>query len=164
VPGLRALRVSLSGEGGLRAAFSAVLLAGALAYFALAWVDLPFLSPIGRPGPGFFPRMIGAGLALLLAIDLWARLRQRDPGAPFAPHLRTLLSVVGLCVGFVVLLPLLGALLAMILFMLAALAVLNPGRWPLNLTLALLLPIGLHLVFAVWLRASLPEGLLRWPF
>jgi putative tricarboxylic transport membrane protein len=156
--------MNLSGEAGLRAAFSAALLAGALAYLGLAWVDLPFLSPIGRPGPGFFPRMIGAGLALLLAIDLWACLRRRNPGPHFAPHLRTLLVVLGLCVGFVALLPLLGGVLAMILFMLAALGVLNPGRWPLNFALAVLLPIGLHLVFAVWLRATLPEGLLRWPF
>ncbi len=65
---------------------------------------------------------------------------------------------------FVGLLEVLGGLLSMIVFMAAALWILNRGRPLQNALVAVLLPLGTYLVFQVWLRASMPRGMLPLPF
>ena len=62
------------------------------------------------------------------------------------------------------LLEILGGVLSMIAFMAAALWILNRGRPLQNALIAVLLPVGIYLVFEVWLRASMPRGLLPLPF
>ena len=65
---------------------------------------------------------------------------------------------------FIVALELLGGLLSMVAFMAASLSIYNPRRHLQNALVAVLLPVFLHVVFAVWLRASMPRGLLPLPF
>jgi hypothetical protein len=69
--------------------------------------------------------------------------------------------LTGILVG---LLPVLGGLLSMIVFMAAALWFFNRGRPLQNALVAILLPLAIYLVFRVWLRASMPHGLLPLPF
>jgi len=52
----------------------------------------------------------------------------------------------------------------MIAFMAAALRILNRGRPLQNALVAVLLPVFIQVVFSVWLRASMPKGLLPLPF
>ena len=52
----------------------------------------------------------------------------------------------------------------MVLFMAAALWILNRDRPLQNALIAVLLPVFIQVVFAVWLRASMPKGMLPLPF
>ena len=51
----------------------------------------------------------------------------------------------------------------MVLFLFAALSLLNLDRLVQNLIISLLLPTGVHLLFGVWLKASIPQGLIPLP-
>jgi putative tricarboxylic transport membrane protein len=52
----------------------------------------------------------------------------------------------------------------MIVFMAAGLHFLNRGRPLQNALIALLLPLGVYLLFRVWLNAAMPQGILPLPF
>ena len=146
----------------MRAGFLGALLVFAGGYTYVAFADLSYLSSAGRLGPGFFPRIIGASLTALCAYSLYA-----DRGIasePLSAFWRTLAAVVGLSAAFVLALELIGGLLSMIVFMAAALAFLNRGRHLQNALVALFLPIGIYLLFRVWLNAAMPRGLLPLPF
>lgn len=142
----------------MRAGFQlgVLLLAGLYGY--IAFTELSWLSSAGRLGPAFFPRIIAVSLAALSAWSLVAD--WRAPRERLAEHWRAALVLALLCGAFVAALDVLGGLLSMILFMAAALAVFNRGRWLQNTLLALLLPGGLYLLFKVWLNAGVPRGML----
>ena len=48
----------------------------------------------------------------------------------------------------------------MMAFMAAALWIFNRGRALQNALIAVLLPLGIYVVFEVWLKATMPRGLL----
>jgi putative tricarboxylic transport membrane protein len=73
--------------------------------------------------------------------------------------------VLALLTGILVgLLEVLGGLVSMIVFMASALWFFNRGRAVQNALVAILLPLAIYVVFRVWLRASMPRGLLPLPF
>jgi len=72
---------------------------------------------------------------------------------------RDVLVLFAMLFGFIALLPILGGLLAMIVFMLVFLFVFNPGKWVANLVYSAALPLGLYWLFKIMLNASLPRGL-----
>jgi len=142
----------------MRAGFLlAILLVGA-GYTWLAFAELHYLSSAGRLGPGFFPRFIGVALVVLSGYSLYAELKA--PREALSEFWRTTVAVAALSAAFIAALEPLGALLSMVLFLGAALAYLNRGRPLQNAALALLLPIGVYLLFKVWLNAALPRGIL----
>jgi hypothetical protein len=147
----------------MRAGFLLALLLAAAGYTWHAFTELAWLSSAGRLGPGFFPRIIGGGLVALCAASLLLDARRAGADGA-AAHWRTAALFALLCAAFVALLTVLGGLLAMIAFMAAALWLLNPGRALQNAALALVLPLGVHLLFAVWLKAGVPRGMLGLPF
>lgn len=147
----------------MRQAFSLFLLAVAVYYTWIAFDQLSFLTANGRLGPGFFPRLIGISLIVTLLYSMVVDRRfglTEDEGTP---HLRDLAVFLALGALFVASLPLLGGLLSMVAFMLAALSVFNRGRHLQNLLVSVLLPAGLFLLFDTWLNAGLPEGVLPFP-
>ena len=148
----------------LRAGFLLALLFGAAWYTYTAFAELNYLSSAGRLGPGFFPRIIGASLVALLAYSLFADLRRAPPEGAVSPHWRTAAVLALLCAVFVGLLDLVGGLLAMVAFMAGSLWFLNRGRALQSALVAILLPLAMYLMFSVWLKATLPRGLLPLPF
>ena len=72
--------------------------------------------------------------------------------------------VAALSGAFVLLLEILGGPLAMVLYMLATLMVLNRGRTIQNVAISLGLPLALFLLFDRWLNASLPTDSLGLPW
>ena len=142
----------------MRAGFLAAILLVAGGYTWLAFAELDYLSSAGRLGPGFFPRIIGVALVALCAHSLWAELRASREA--LSEHWRTTVAVAALSAAFIATLEPLGALLSMILFLGVTLAYLNRARPLQNAALALLLPIGVYLLFKVWLNAALPRGIL----
>ncbi len=148
----------------MRAGFILAVLFVAAAYTFVAFRDLSYLSSAGRLGPGFFPRIIGASLVALCLYSLYADRRRQHPQDAASAFGRTAIAVGLLSAVFVALLDVLGGLLSMVAFMLAALAFLNPGRWLQNGLLAAILPLAIFLMFRVWLNAALPRGMLPLPF
>ncbi len=148
----------------MRAGFILAVLFVAASYTFVAFRDLSYLSSAGRLGPGFFPRIIGASLVALCLYSLYADRKREHAGDAASPYGRTAVVVGLLSALFVALLDVLGGLLSMIAFMAAALAFLNPGRRLQNGLLAVLLPLGVYLMFRVWLNAAVPRGMLPLPF
>jgi hypothetical protein len=142
----------------MRAGFQLGVLLFAGLYSYVAFTDLSLLSSAGRLGPAFFPRLIGASLVALSAWSLVAE--WRAPRQRVAEHWRAALALALLSGMFVAVLDVLGGLLAMILFMAAALAWFNRGRRVQNALLSLLLPGAMYLLFKVWLNAAVPRGVL----
>ena len=143
----------------MRAGFLAGVLLLAGGYTWLAFAELAWLSSAGRLGPGFFPRIVGGALVVLCAWSLAAELRggARERPSEFWRVTGVLALLSGL---FVAALDVLGGLVSMIAYMAAALVYLNRRRHWQNALLAVLLPLGIYLLFRVWLNAAVPRGLL----
>ena len=147
----------------MRVGFLLALLAVSAFYTYVAFAELDFLSVSGRLGPGFFPRLIGCGLIVLCLLSLpqdIARSRSDETDTAFWP---TLLVIAVLSGGMIGLFALVGGTVAMAVFLLATLTFLNRGRIGQNVAIAVLLPLGIHFLFDVWLNASMPEGRLPLP-
>lgn len=147
----------------MRVGFLLAVLVGSVFYSYIAFAELAFLGTTGRLGPGFFPRIVGviliATCLLGLAPDI-RRMRADDMRSAFWP---SVLVIAALSAGMIWLFTLVGGTLAMGLFLLAALSILNRGRIVQNLAVAVLLPLGVYFLFDVWLNASMPEGRLPLP-
>lgn len=148
----------------MRAGFLLAVLVLAGGYSYLAFVDLSYLSSAGRLGPGFFPRIIGACLVALCLYSLYADRREMRSDAPLSPDWRVAALLALLSAAFVALLDVLGGLVAMIVFMAAALALLNRGRPVHNALIALALPLCVYFLFGIWLKAAMPRGMIPLPF
>ena len=146
----------------MRAGFLLAVLALAAGYTTLAFSELSWLSPAGRLAPGFFPRIIGVSLTALCLYSLYAD-RRRTLQVE-APDWRAASTIALLSAGLVALAEVLGGLLAMVLFMAAALYFFNRARPLQNALIALILPAGVYLLFRVWLNAAMPRGMLPLPF
>lgn len=146
----------------MRAGFLLAVLALAAGYTTLAFSELSWLSPAGRLAPGFFPRIIGVSLTALCLYSLYAD--RRKTLHVEASDWRAAATIALLSAGLVALLDVLGGLLAMVLFMTAALYFFNRARPLQNALIALILPAGVYLLFRVWLNAAMPRGMLPLPF
>jgi putative tricarboxylic transport membrane protein len=156
---VRAASRGPAAEHGMRVAFTAAILCVAVLYTYWAFAELSFLSSAGRLGPGFFPRIIGLALIVSCLVTLAGDLKKREGGA-VSSWWRITLVVVGLSGAFVLVLDVLGGPLAMGLYMLATLSVLNRGKVLQNVAVSVGLPAVLFLLFDVWLNASMPPGVL----
>ena len=154
----------MPGARTLRAGFLLAILFLAAGYTWVAFAELSYLSSAGRLGPGFMPRIIGVSLVAMCVLSLYLDIARQPDGEALSPGWRSAAVLAALSGAFVVLLELLGGLLSMIAFMAASLWVLNPRRHLQNALVSILLPAFIQVVFAVWLRASMPAGLLPLPF
>jgi putative tricarboxylic transport membrane protein len=148
----------------VRAGFLLAILFLAGCYTYVAFAELSYLSSAGRLGPGFMPRIYGVALVVMCAWSLYADAKDASADEALSPGWRSA-AVLALLTGVLVgLLQVLGGVLSMVVFMAAALWFFNRGRPLQNALLAILLPAAIHVVFGVWLRASMPRGMLGLPF
>ena len=148
----------------MRLAFTAAILCLAVFYTYWAFVDLSFLSSAGRLGPGFFPRIVGLLLIVACIFTLAGDLKARHADGGLSSFWRITVLVAALSGVFVLLLEVLGGPLAMVLYMLTTLMVLNRGKMIQNVAISLGLPLMLFLLFDRWLNASLPTDSLGLPW
>jgi putative tricarboxylic transport membrane protein len=146
-------------EHGMRIAFTATILCVAVFYTYWAFAELSFLSSAGRLGPGFFPRIIGVALIVACLLTLAGDLRKRE-GVAVSGYWRITLVVAALSGAFILILNVLGGPLAMVVYMLTMLSLLNRGKVLQNVAVSIALPVALFLLFDVWLNASVPPGVL----
>ncbi len=147
----------------MRVAFLLAILAASLFYSYIAFVELSFLGGTGRLGPGFFPRLIGVGLVAVCLVGLGQDVRRMREESIDSAYWPTILAIAVLSAGMIALFTLVGGPLAMALFLIAVLSILNRGNLVQNLAVAVLLPLGIFYLFDVWLNASMPEGRLPLP-
>lgn len=167
--------------------FAAAFLFLAVGYTVYGINTLSLVTSSGRPAAGFFPLLIGVLLVISCAINLWGDARewmkeraagvrpvyQADPeteakadafavdthGIDGGPKYgRDVLIVFLYICGLVATMKLIGALLAMVLFMLAFLLTFNRRHVISNLIYSLALPGFLYGLFKILLNASLPTG------
>jgi hypothetical protein len=148
----------------MRLAFTAAILCLAVFYTYWAFADLSFLSSAGRLGPGFFPRIVGLLLIVACIFTLAGDLKARHADGGLSSFWRITVVVAALSGVFVLLLEVLGGPLAMVLYMLTTLMVLNRGKMIQNVAISLGLPVMLFLLFDRWLNASLPTDSLGLPW
>ncbi|WP_101049785.1 tripartite tricarboxylate transporter TctB family protein [Macromonas nakdongensis] len=131
----------------------------AIGLFAAVYAHRHYpLGELQRMGPGFFPVVLGALLALLgLLIALPALLRRR---APLRIEWKTGLLVTGSVAVFGLLLPSLGLVLTTVASVLVALLAERAMPWPRRLAVALGIAAFTWLVFGLALKMVLPA----WPW
>ena len=144
----------------MRLAFTATILCLAVLYTYWAFADLSFLSSTGRLGPGFFPRFVGLILIVGCVLTLAGDLKERHGDGGLSSFWGITVVVAALSGVFILLLEILGGPLAMIVYMLATLSVLNRGKTMQNVAISFGLPLALFLLFDHWLNASIPPGTL----
>jgi hypothetical protein len=118
------------------------------------------LSSTGRLGPGFFPRIVGLILIAACVLTLAGDLKARHAEGGLSSFWGITVVVAVLSGAFILLLEILGGPLAMIVYMLATLSVLNRGKTMQNVAISFGLPLALFLLFDHWLNASIPPGTL----
>jgi putative tricarboxylic transport membrane protein len=148
----------------MRLAFTAAIFCLAVLYTYWAFADLSFLSSTGRLGPGFFPRIVGLILIAACVLTLAGDLKERHGGGELSSYWRTTVLVAALSGAFILLLEILGGPLAMVVYMLATLFVLNSGRSIQNVAISVGFPLALFLLFDRWLNASMPPDALGLPW
>ncbi len=148
----------------MRIGFLLVVLAGAVCYTYVAFVDLAFLTRTGRLGPGFFPRIVGVAM---IAFTIWALVeaigKQRDVNADTSGW-RDAFILMGLAVGYAVLLRLFGGFPATVVYLALALSILNRGKHAQNAVMVVAIPSAVYLLFDRMLNANMPPALFELPF
>jgi hypothetical protein len=148
----------------MRLAFTATILCLAVLYTYWAFTDLSFLSSAGRLGPGFFPRIVGLILIAACVLTLAGDLKERRADGGLSSFWRITVVVAALSGAFVLLLEVLGGPLAMVVYMLTTLAVLNRGKTVQNVAISVGFPLALFLLFDRWLNAAMPPDALGLPW
>lgn len=173
----------------MKSVFGLALFSLSAFYLGYGLWTLDIFTSSGRPGPGFFPLVVGGLLTVMTAYDLLKDLstgasqvsspsvtsdaaadeeahgnifEKSDASATAAPatYTRDAAILLVLIAGFILILKVVGAILAMILFMLALLQVFNPGKHVQNVLFSVIFPLCVYGLFELWLRAGLPQGLL----
>jgi len=129
------------------------------AYTIAAARDMSYMQ--GRtPGPGFAPFWIGVGLAVASLAILIRRptdpARAADPPAA-AGSTSTLIATTAVTVMAVALAERLGMIAALVL-LLGGLVRIFGGSWRSAALTAVILPLGLYILFGRWLQVPLPRG------
>ena len=143
----------------MRLAFMFVVLAGAIFYSYVAFVDLSFLSRTGRLGPGFFPRLVGVSavaMSIWVIVDL---LRDQRPEEDDASSWVDVVKLMVLALAYAVLLRLFGGFIATVIYLAMTLTVMNRGKYLQNVILSLTFPAGVYLLFDELLNANMPPAL-----
>ncbi len=147
----------------MRVAFLLAILFASGFYTYMAFEDLHFLSATGRLGPGFFPRIIGLALIACCVASLWRDLRLMRGDETDSPFWGIVGVMAVLSGTLVFLFNILGGTLAMVVFLLVSLSILNRGHPVQNVAVSIVLPVGIYFLFDVWLNAAMPEGIVSLP-
>lgn len=140
-----------------------VLLVGA-GFVGVGAYRLAIWSGPGIPGPGFLPLLLAIGLVVGAVGIFIDAVKAKTEGGVIGFSGRE--SIVRLAVLLVCIIALvaaiepLGMLLAVGLFLLVFLGIYMRGQWLTILLIAGGTPCGLYLIFAKWLKFTLPQGFL----
>jgi putative tricarboxylic transport membrane protein len=123
------------------------------------------LGSFAQPDSGLVPFLAGAGICLFCTIGFLQATSRKIRGEGWVPPFRGIfwkkvLAVVVALGAYVLLLKPLGFLLCTTLFVGFLLRAIEPQRWPIVLSVAVITALACYGVFEVWLQAQLPKGFL----
>jgi putative tricarboxylic transport membrane protein len=140
-----------------------VLIVGA-GFVGIGAYRLAIWSGPGIPGPGFLPLLLAIGMAVgAVGIFLDAVKAKTEESLKWFNDRESILRLAVLLVCIIALVAAiepLGMLLAVGLFLLVFLGIYMRGQWLTILLIAGGTPCGLYLIFANWLKFTLPQGFL----
>ena len=149
------------------------MLAVGLVYEAMA-MNMPRGS-LAYPGPGLFPMIIGilliaTALGCLLQ-EIVPRMRSKDPAASPVPdegaaaadkrNVGKTVQLTALMIGYIFALKPLGFPLAIFAFLALAIRIFGYRKWLPTLAMAAVIASLSYVSFVVWLKVSLPLGILE---
>ncbi len=140
---------------------SAIVLLGLAISIAIEARNLSYWAKPQVPGPGFLPFWLAVGLAVgAVGILIEGRLSpaQDAPWFPTAAARNRLLLLALLTTLLIFGVWPLGMLVAIGLYLLLFLGIFMRGRWPVILTIAIAVPLAVHLLFERWLMVPLPHS------
>jgi putative tricarboxylic transport membrane protein len=137
--------------------FAGILLS--VAYLAMG-AKLPF-GQMDQPGAGVFPMVVGVIMLFSSAAAVLEGWRM-DPSLaielPVGVDRQRVVGVTGFVLGYFLLLPWVGHLLASVLFFILTIRLLSDYGWPRILITSALLSGALYLIFVRLLQVALPAG------
>ena len=144
---------------GLVTAFGAIIM-----WQSLTQMDY-FYADRGAPGPGFLPFWVSFGVVVLGLIVTVREIRMPADEAPVrewpdALGKRRIIYLLGGFLAFLLVIPLIGFVLASILFMFIVSLLLGMHQVKTAAIASILIGLFMHLVFDKWLMLSLPKGIL----
>jgi putative tricarboxylic transport membrane protein len=123
------------------------------------------LGGLHKPGPGFFPFLVGSILGILSFL-LFLQSFKRLPGdekRPFWPNPKRSLKITYILIALILYalgMDYLGFLFSTLLFLGFLLKAIEPQRWPMVLSGSILGTILFYGVFKYWLDIPFPTGIL----
>jgi hypothetical protein len=145
----------------VKTSFLAVLWVVAAAYTVLAF-RLDFMLGEMRPGPGFFPRILGVGLLLFLSYSLALEAKHRAGTEPVSEFWKQALVFAAWSTGLFALMNVVGSLLGITLYLFVALAWLSGlkrERFVFHVVLSAATGLFFVAVFSWLLDTTLPTSL-----
>ncbi|MCE9681831.1 tripartite tricarboxylate transporter TctB family protein [Halomonas alkalisoli] len=143
----------------MRLFFYLFILVVAVCYTYMAFADLSFLNR-GRMGPGFFPRILGVSMVVVMLLVILNDIKNRTlfSGAQDSQY-QDAAVLIGLSLTFGVLLMVLGYVVAIPAYIAATLYYFNCGKHKTNAAVTVAVPVVIHFLFGTLLNAALPHGL-----
>ncbi len=135
----------------------------ALSLFVISQaIRLPYSAEYG-PGPGFLPLWLAGvvgGLSLLLLVRSTGAPRPRKPFIANPAGMKSAAMVAGLYLAYILLLQTLGLLVALAIFLLILIKVVERRSLLASVITAVAGSVSCYLLFEVWLKVPLPIGIL----
>ncbi|EGR0722465.1 tripartite tricarboxylate transporter TctB family protein [Vibrio alginolyticus] len=156
----------------MRFLFSVATLVFSVAFVAYGMATLDLYDISDRPGPGYFPLIIGVMLIIATSINVVKDFKivqklkadrelneivRKGHDSHYAKDAIVAVACLSL---LIFTLNSLGAILSMVLFCLVFLSYFNQGKILQNTIYSIVFPASVYLLFDVWLQAGLPDGLL----
>lgn len=164
---------------GAHVKLGSVVFAGLILAVGLVYELMALNMPRGRlsyPGPGLFPMLIGifliaTALGCLLQEILPRKktgespsalpLTDQDSAAPGDRNVKKTFQLMGLMIGYTLVLKPLGFPISICAFMVVAIRIFGYRRWVPALTMAAVITGISYVSFVLWLKVPLPMGILE---
>lgn len=120
------------------------------------------LGVLHRPGPGFISFIAGVAMGVLSLVIIIRNISKGGKRTLWPPEAnkKGVGTIIGLLLGYALLLDLLGFLATTILFFLFTSRFVAHLSWRSSAVLAISSSVAAYLIFQVWLKTQLPTGIL----
>ena len=147
---------------------NAYLVIGAIGvFFSVGYLGMSFQLPFGQmnyPGAGLYPAIVGFTMIMASLITMWEGWKMDKAvqiDLPDGMNRKRLLSLIGLLLGYILILPWLGQIIVSLLFCVLLMHLLSDLSWLRILLYSLVISIVLYVVFVILLKVPMPRGVLR---
>lgn len=143
-----------------------LVIGGAGLLLAICYLGMSFQLPFGRldqPGAAVFPVIVAALVAassLMTMVEGWRMSAEDTVDLPTGTGRSRLLGLLGLMLGYFLLLPWLGQILSSILFSAFMIRLLSGLSWPRVVAYAVIMALSLYAFFVLVLKVPMPRGIL----